>query len=284
MRQRLVESPDEANAGDEFGTPLFWAVRNGFLEEIRELLSRGSSINASLALHVASQQRSPTHVEIARILLSQTETDLNARDADGRTPLHVSCITGNREVAQLLITQSADINAQDKYGETPLHLSARNGRTDLVTLLLAQPAIKVNIVEKEERIPLHWVFTPFTQPPRNSLVLKFHAYSFLFFAMFLLFSQSAINCHFGIAHAHADTSITQNTNSRMFLVTDISKMRQSAINGHFEISKILLEHGSHVDKQHTFGRTPLFYATKNNHKDVVTLLIAHGMCTHKQLT
>ena len=42
-------------------------------------------------------------------------TDVNAKDDNGWTPLHLAAENGRKEIAELLISKSADVNAKDKY-------------------------------------------------------------------------------------------------------------------------------------------------------------------------
>ncbi|EAY01509.1 ankyrin repeat protein, putative [Trichomonas vaginalis G3] len=46
--------------------------------------------------------------------------DINAKDKDGWTPLHLAAIKNSKETAEILISNGADINAKDKDGLTPL--------------------------------------------------------------------------------------------------------------------------------------------------------------------
>ncbi len=47
--------------------------------------------------------------------------DVNAKDADGWTPLSTAAHEGHREVAELLIAEGADVNEMNGSGETPLN-------------------------------------------------------------------------------------------------------------------------------------------------------------------
>ncbi len=45
---------------------------------------------------------------------------LEARDALGRTPLHIAALFGLEEMVALLLERGADVNARDQWGVTPL--------------------------------------------------------------------------------------------------------------------------------------------------------------------
>jgi ankyrin repeat protein len=51
---------------------------------------------------------------------------VNARDADGNTPLHLAAIYAGPECVELLLKKGADANAKNKFEATPLHRAATN--------------------------------------------------------------------------------------------------------------------------------------------------------------
>ena len=53
------------------------------------------------------------------------KVELDTRDCDGDTPLHVMAGRNDRVAVEMLIEAGADINALGDMGETPLHVATR---------------------------------------------------------------------------------------------------------------------------------------------------------------
>ncbi|XP_078411085.1 protein phosphatase 1 regulatory inhibitor subunit 16B [Cetorhinus maximus] len=70
----------------------------------------------------------------------QTGTDLNARDAQGATLLHVVAANGYYTVAELLLEHGAKVNNKDQDGWEPLHAAACWGQMQIAELLTAHGA------------------------------------------------------------------------------------------------------------------------------------------------
>ncbi len=74
------------------------------------------------------------------------KADIEAKTADGWTPLHSACRWNKVEAASALILAGALINAQTNGGQTPLHLASSNDRAkETVELLLSQLEIDLGI-------------------------------------------------------------------------------------------------------------------------------------------
>ena len=54
--------------------------------------------------------------------------DVNARQADGRYPLHAAAKAGFLETIELFVHRGAHVDARDAQGETPLHHTLKGGR------------------------------------------------------------------------------------------------------------------------------------------------------------
>jgi len=66
--------------------------------------------------------------------------DVNIKDKDGNTPLHIAAMHNYDDVAVILIQNGADINAKDNYGETPLFTAIRFASPDVASLLISNKA------------------------------------------------------------------------------------------------------------------------------------------------
>ncbi|NJM21116.1 MAG: hypothetical protein HC836_20885 [Richelia sp. RM2_1_2] len=103
------------------------------------LLDRGVDVNLRNA-----QGQTPLHVHrfqpsLVKLLLNRG-AKVNLQDVEGKTPLY----DVNLEVAQLLVAANADLNIQDKLGRTPLHQAVLEEQSffgpELVTLFLSKNA------------------------------------------------------------------------------------------------------------------------------------------------
>jgi ankyrin repeat protein len=126
--QMLTEYGASINAsvsshGDK-RTVLIFAMESGNPEVVREILryhpqleardSRGRTAMFGTDDH--SRYLLGNHAECVR-LLAAAGADVNARDDEGNTPLHV---TWRADVDEELLKRGADVNARNNYGETPI--------------------------------------------------------------------------------------------------------------------------------------------------------------------
>ncbi len=152
VRTLLIEGVD-FNEPDRLGrTPLHLACMSGDDVGVRVLLAVGAcpldrhESTDFCALDFAAWNG---HVNIMKTLLGKG-TDVNARGRDGRCCLHQAADSGGVGVIQFLSQEAGvDIDCKDGNGITPLHLAARRGHLPAVNALVAAGA-DVNLRTDEE--------------------------------------------------------------------------------------------------------------------------------------
>ncbi len=79
------------------------------------------------------------------------------------TILHLAIQCAELPVVEFVISDGAaviDVNAKDKDGNTPLHIAAMQGRGPIVKLLLEQPSINDSVANHQGKLPLDLARTP----------------------------------------------------------------------------------------------------------------------------
>lgn len=71
-------------------------------------------------LHRATKEGNFT---IVSELLKCGYRNIDAKNQDGQTAVHLACCYSNEAILQKLIDSGANINSRDKDGNTPLHVS-----------------------------------------------------------------------------------------------------------------------------------------------------------------
>lgn len=81
--------------------------------------------------------------------------DLEAKQSDGKTALHLAAERGNGEVVIMLLRRGAYVDTKDQFiSRTALHLAVHNGHTDVAKILLNRGAA-VDALDSMARTPLH---------------------------------------------------------------------------------------------------------------------------------
>lgn len=168
--------------------------------------------------------------------------DVNARDAEGNTPLHLAAVYASPECVELLLKKGADVNARNKFGATALHRGATNFDK---AKLLVEAGADVKAKTKADRS----VLTLAARKTGNSKTVK------------LLLEKGAD------AKERNDRGITP--------------IEVAAACGDLDTLKLLVEAGADVNNatpnsgSGTFARNPLGWAAFRNDVPMVRYLLDH---------
>jgi ankyrin repeat protein/L-ascorbate metabolism protein UlaG (beta-lactamase superfamily) len=186
-------------------------------------------------------------------------------------PLHLAAISGNVELARLLLDAGADLESGDSDESTALDNAALNRHGDMVAFLLSKGA-DVNRRDKNGACALSFATAAgdtaiVDQLMRAGADLNFRD------------ANGYTLAHFAVGRnlrGLLDILIARGSDLEAATSEGITPLHSAAGRGRVEMVKSLLDRGVKHSPLDGHGQTPMFGAAMNNHAEVVRLLLAAG--------
>jgi ankyrin repeat protein len=134
----LIDAGADVNAVGGFDwTALMVASVKGHVAAVRQLLSSGADPNLrdiygwTPLMRAVYEERE----QVVQVLLEQAEVNLNAKNDQGATALHLAAAKGNEALTRSLLLAGADPSMGDRKGRTPENMAVAAGHENTAKLL-----------------------------------------------------------------------------------------------------------------------------------------------------
>ncbi|CAB3379555.1 Hypothetical predicted protein [Cloeon dipterum] len=237
---------------------------------------------------------------------------------DGQHPLHMACTWGQEQVVQTLIEHKAHVNAKDADGRTPLHLAVSNQNSKITSLLLCHPELDLSVRDKSGLTPFAAALTCRNNKAAQAILDRLPSaaeqydnkgLNFLHVAiqrndlesvLFLLsinvdanskVRDSTMSTALHLACSVASPSATGTTEDSALLVRNLllagarpnerNSTRQTplhiaAVSGHSSAASALLQNGADPDASDVDNNNPLHLAVKSSNLPVARVLLTES--------
>ena len=240
-------------------TPLGTAILRENLDIVRLLIERGADPNTTypfenedgtvVLMSPLIEALELENSDIASFLIVQASANLNLKNDEGASPLHVAVSNSLEDIVHKLLQCNVSINEKDNNGATPLMIAAEEGDNDILKTLITNDA---QIDDQD-----------LTGSTALMLAVK----------QYLLEDESeeTRDCVDTLIKANAALNVTDEDNNNVLMRYDEEWNEDNE-----ELMFSLIRAGCSINQQNNKGETPLRQQVENTNITAIQQLIAHG--------
>jgi len=299
----LLSKGSDIFAADNFGiTPFDHAIRiKGSILDVFIIpeTAQNKDSSGNTMLHIAVRNHADAFI-IGKIL--DQKVNVNARNRDGDTALHIAARMNLREAGEYIISRGADIFSSNSAGENPLYIALTH-RSGVLQWMFNVDTTKAN--DGLGNTMLHYVaswgmdrYIPYViQRGASTEAVNSTGETPLFWAVrhdgastvrTLLASRANINARDSLGNSVLHAAVRWNAqNAAVALLdggTDVNVQSVSRTTplhdtvrlGNIEMAVILIEWGADLEVRDSNGNTPFMEAVRSGYVAAVNLLAGRG--------
>ncbi|XP_050520840.1 rabankyrin-5 isoform X2 [Daktulosphaira vitifoliae] len=194
---------------------------------------------------------------------------------DLSSPLHLCCHWGLQNVVQTLLEHGANVNAWDAEHKTPLHVAIKNQHSGIITLLLCHPSIDLTKRDRTGLTPFAAALTCRNDKAARSILDKLPAAA-------EQFDNKGCNfLHMAIQNGDIESvlfllSVNVDVNSRVQNELQTTPLHLAAASGNEMLVRSIILAGARVNDQDTMKRTALHIASETGHAPIISALLTNN--------
>ncbi|KAF5012599.1 hypothetical protein FDECE_1366 [Fusarium decemcellulare] len=225
-----------------------------------------------LLLEIAEEQQPTSEAVLDELcrLLEMEKSQVNAKDANGKTALHIAVEHGLVDVAEKLIKAEADVSAEDEEKRQPLHRACLEGHARLAELLLENGA-EIEAKQYQQATALDeacWkghirVVNLLLDKNANTQVTDQNGWSPLYSAS-CYGHDEVVERLLGVDKSNINATETSGGRTALHIAVQ---------EGHANVASILLKDKKTLKTMDKNGRTPLMTATREQRADIMRMLL-----------
>ncbi|XP_037282479.2 tankyrase isoform X1 [Rhipicephalus microplus] len=250
------------------------------------------------SLHMVAVSSFPKRKQAIELLLRKN-ANINEKNEECLTPLHLAASKSHLDVVDILIKNGAKVNALDSLGQTALHRCSREGNVQACRVLLAagaDPGIVSGQGYTASQLASDAVQQLLHEPQHSSGDVEFQLLEAakagdLDIVKKLISSHvEIVNCrdvdgrqstplHFAAGYnrvAVVEFLLQHGADVHSKDKGGLVPLHNACSYGHYEVADLLVKHGASVNVSDLWKFTPLHEATAKGKYDIVKLLLKHG--------